>query len=74
MKSETWMDADLDELRILYADRLKDLDHEYGLRCAYEKAVENAMLRNPYNDAMLNDAWNRCAVEINESVYGFLED
>jgi hypothetical protein len=71
---DTWKDASLDELRILYAERLKDLECEYRLRCAYENAVEDAMRRNPYNDAMLNDAWNRCAVEINKSVEGLFED
>lgn len=38
-----WKDASIDELRILYADRLKDLEYEYGLRRAYEDAIKNAM-------------------------------
>ena len=39
MKSATWMDADLDELRILYADRLSDLEYEYCNRRAAEGQV-----------------------------------
>ena len=65
MSDDTWMDASIDELRILYADRLKDLKYEYEVRCAYESAVQTARLNNPYSITAFtpvgDDDWRRLA-------------